>query len=283
MSGPRHRRGQAAVIGTTERGVAGAVSRHAMHGRPYPEPLPASALGGGAAAGPMPMLRAATGHVTGTGTRRGAKVLRITAGVGRDLVLLMIVVAAVHTDAITFPCIAPLLGPTIPSAPSREPSPARSRTPDGGPQNPPQRLTIRGGDLAASKTPRTQSDYTDSSGIGSAEESSIGDVAQKLAAMTIPRAHQVLNTGTRVMLRFRINYSTRWGENVIIVGSTEELGDVQDASEDEVRSAIAAGKGKVMRYIADGNWEFATLMPSAPTQVFCLPISVSAMAAHHCL
>ena len=101
--------------------------------------------------------------------------------------------------------------------------------------------------------------------------------------MTIPRAHQVLNTGTRVMLRFRINYSTRWGENVIIVGSTEELGDVQDASEDEVRSAIAAGKGKVMRYIADGNWEFATLMPSAPTQVFCLPISVSAMAAHHCL
>ena len=35
----------------------------------------------------------------------------------------------------------------------------------------------------------------------------------------------------------------------------------------QVRKAIAAGKGKVMRYIADGNWEFATLMGSAPTEV----------------
>jgi hypothetical protein len=44
-------------------------------------------------------------------------------------------------------------GPTIPSAPSREPSPARSRTPDdsdSGSLLPLNRLTIRGGDLQVS-------------------------------------------------------------------------------------------------------------------------------------
>ena len=178
-------------------------------------------------------------------------------------VLLWMVAAAGTADAITFPCIAPLLGPTIPSAPSREPSPARSRTPDGG-QN--LRLTIRGGDLAAAKTPRARSESGGDS-TGSETDSSLGEVSDKLRALTIPKRRPVISTGTRVMVRFRINYSTRWGENVILVGSTEELGNVQEPTEDEVRKAIAAGKGKVMRYIADGNWEFATLMASAPTEV----------------
>lgn len=195
----------------------------------------------------------------------GTKVLRTTPGLGRGLVLLMTVVAAVHTtDAITFPCIAPLLGPTIPSAPSREPSPARSRTPDGGDDTP--RLTLRGGDLAASKTPRARSD-SGADSTGSEADSTMGDVFQKLKALSMPVHRPVVSTGTRVMVRFRINYSTRWGENVMIVGSTDELGGVQDPTEDEVRNAIAAGKGKVMRYIADGNWEFATMMASAPTEV----------------
>jgi len=182
----------------------------------------------------------------------------------RGLALLVLAVAAVRTtDAITFPCIAPQLGPTIPSAPSREPSPARSRTPDSGQQN--LRLTIRGGDLAASKTPRARSD----SGVGDStgsDDSSLAYVSDKLKALAVPM-RPAGSTGTKIMVRFRINYSTRWGENVILVGSTDELGGVQDPTEDEVRKAIAAGKGKVMRYIADGNWEFATMMPSAPTEV----------------
>jgi hypothetical protein len=182
----------------------------------------------------------------------------------QGVMLLLVAAAAVRrADAITFPCIAPLLGPTIPSAPSREPSPARSRTPDGG-QN--LRLTIRGGDLAAAKTPRARSESGGDS-TGSETDSSLCDVSDKLKALSLPNRRAVVSTGTRVMVRFRINYSTRWGENVILVGSTEELGGVQDPTEDEVRKAIAAGKGKVMRYIADGNWEFATLMASAPTEV----------------
>lgn len=191
--------------------------------------------------------------------------LRTTPGLRRGLVLLVVVVAAVHiTDAITFPCIAPLLGPTIPSAPSREPSPARSRTPDGDDDNP--RLTLRGGDLAASKTPRARSESGGDS-TGSETDSIYGDVFHKLKALSMPVPRSLLSTGTKVMVRFRINYSTRWGENVMIIGSTEELGGVQNPTEDEVRKAVAAGKGRVMRYIADGNWEFATMMASAPTEV----------------
>ena len=95
------------------------------------------------------------------------------------------------------------------------------------------------------------------------------DVSQRLKSVAMPMhpMRPVVTTGTRAMVRFRINYSTRWGENVIIVGSTDELGGLQDPTEDEVRVAIAAGKGKVMRYIADGNWEYATLMSSAPTEI----------------
>eukprot|EP00291_Cryptomonas_curvata_P020523 CAMPEP_0172159104 /NCGR_PEP_ID=MMETSP1050-20130122/4770_1 /TAXON_ID=233186 /ORGANISM="Cryptomonas curvata, Strain CCAP979/52" /LENGTH=78 /DNA_ID=CAMNT_0012828625 /DNA_START=416 /DNA_END=648 /DNA_ORIENTATION=+ len=63
---------------------------------------------------------------------------------------------SVTIESITFPCISPLLGPTIPSAPSREPSPARSRTPDDDPFE--LRLTIRGGDLQVSRTPRARSE-----------------------------------------------------------------------------------------------------------------------------
>ena len=159
---------------------------------------------------------------------------------GRGLVLLLVAAAVLHTaDAITFPCIAPLLGPTIPSAPSREPSPARSRTPDAGQEG--LCLSIRGGDLAATKTPRTRSDSgADSTGSDLVSgDSSLGDVSAKLKAMSIPMHRPVVSTGTRVMLRFRINYSTRWGENVIIVGSTEELGGVQDTTEEEVCVCMA--------------------------------------------
>jgi len=183
-------------------------------------------------------------------------------GCARGLALLMLAVAVVRTtDAITFPCIAPLLGPTIPSAPSREPSPARGGA-DNGQQN--LRLTIRGGDLAASKTPRARSD-SGTSDTGS-DDSSLVYVSDKLKALSVPMRPGI-STGAKIMVRFRINYSTRWGENVILVGSTEELGGVQEPTEGEVRKCIAGGKGKVMRYIADGNWEFATMMPSAPTEV----------------
>ncbi len=66
------------------------------------------------------------------------------------LVLVALFNSMSTTDSITFPCISPLLGPTIPSAPSREPSPARSRTPDDDPFE--FRLTIRGGDLQVMST-----------------------------------------------------------------------------------------------------------------------------------
>mmetsp|Transcript_57241 Transcript_57241/g.134771 ORF Transcript_57241/g.134771 Transcript_57241/m.134771 type:complete len:1162 (+) Transcript_57241:381-3866(+) len=161
--------------------------------------------------------------------------------------------------AITFPCVAPLLGPTIPSAPSREPSPARSRTPDDDPQS--LRLTIRGGDLAVSKTPRARSE----SGVDSTSDEPAYDLSGKLRMSGTPG--RPLSTGMKVMMRFRINYSTRWGENVMVIGSTKELGGLPYPSEAETRRAIAAGKGKVMRYIADGNWEFVTVMDSAPPEM----------------
>lgn len=49
----------------------------------------------------------------------------------------------------------------------------------------------------------------------------------------------------RVTARFRVNYSTRWGENVVILGSTDELGGLTNPTEAEARRAIASGKGKV--------------------------------------
>ena len=49
--------------------------------------------------------------------------------------------------------------------------------------------------------------------------------------------------------------------------STEELGALSNPTEAEARRAIASGKGKVMRYVADGNWEFVTVLDSAPSEI----------------
>jgi hypothetical protein len=76
----------------------------------------------------------------GSAGRRGALIPNVTI-----VLIILIFSLSSHVESITFPCISPLLGPTIPSAPSREPSPARSRTPDDDPFE--LRLTIRGGDL----------------------------------------------------------------------------------------------------------------------------------------
>eukprot|EP00960_Hanusia_phi_P017683 520848-Hanusia_phi.AAC.1 len=168
------------------------------------------------------------------------------------------------TDSITFPCIAPLLGPTIPSAPSREPSPARSRTPED-PMDMQLRLTIRGGDLAVSKTPRARSESGVGDSTGSDTDCTLLDVSSKMRVMSSVPGNRPTTSGMKIAVKFRINYSTRWGENVIILGSTEELGGISNPSEAETRRAIAMGKGKVMRYIANGDWEYVTVMHPAPT------------------
>jgi len=185
----------------------------------------------------------------------------------RRLVLVTILILSTTisvTDCITFPCIAPLLGPTIPSAPSREPSPARSRTPED-PMDMQLRLTIRGGDLAVSKTPRARSESGVGDSTGSETDSTLLDVSSKMRVMSSVPGNRPITTGMKIAVKFRINYSTRWGENVIIVGSTDELGGISNPSEAETRRAIAMGKGKVMRYIANGDWEYVTVMHPAPT------------------
>ncbi|EKX43937.1 hypothetical protein GUITHDRAFT_163686 [Guillardia theta CCMP2712] len=127
------------------------------------------------------------------------------------------------------------------------------------------RLTIRGGDLAVSKTPRARSESGVGDSTGSETDSTLLDVSSKMRVMSSVPGNRPITTGMKIAVKFRINYSTRWGENVIIVGSTDELGGISNPSEAETRRAIAMGKGKVMRYIANGDWEYVTVMHPAPT------------------
>eukprot|EP00292_Cryptomonas_paramecium_P010335 CAMPEP_0113674680 /NCGR_PEP_ID=MMETSP0038_2-20120614/7565_1 /TAXON_ID=2898 /ORGANISM="Cryptomonas paramecium" /LENGTH=271 /DNA_ID=CAMNT_0000591311 /DNA_START=420 /DNA_END=1233 /DNA_ORIENTATION=+ /assembly_acc=CAM_ASM_000170 len=129
------------------------------------------------------------------------------------------------------------------------------------------RLTIRGGDLQ-SRTPRARSE----SGVDSSasEEAAFAEATRLRGifagagsgGLSVPKQLQM-----RLVLRFRINYSTRWGENMMILGSTEELGGLGSLTEADARKAITANKGKVMRYISDGNWEFVSVLDSPPTEM----------------
>jgi 4-alpha-glucanotransferase len=58
----------------------------------------------------------------------------------------------------------------------------------------------------------------------------------------------------KTLLRFRINYKTRFGENVVLVGNLPDFGEVLETSVTNCVNAAAAGKGARMAYISDDNW-----------------------------
>jgi hypothetical protein len=83
----------------------------------------------------------------------------------------------------------------------------------------------------------------DKQNIISPHHSHVVGAAYVFVLMFAPTAAQTLPV--KVIARFRVNYSTKWGENLVILGSTEELGGLVNPSESEARKAIATGKGKV--------------------------------------
>mmetsp|Transcript_47019 Transcript_47019/g.114557 ORF Transcript_47019/g.114557 Transcript_47019/m.114557 type:complete len:1100 (+) Transcript_47019:8-3307(+) len=204
----------------------------------------------------------------------------MAAGWRRSLLLLALLSSI---QAIHFPCITPHPDDKVSRSSSHDASRdsslprSRSRTPDSSDTIAvPQPLSrMRGGDTTEKPTSSTNGNSNNAvskvlrsprarseSGIDSWEDSSIFDAIGRHRFPSNPPQLDM-----RVVVRFRVNYSTRWGENVVIVGSTEELGGMVNPSESMVRRALGQSKGKVMRYVADGNWEFVTVLDSAPTEI----------------
>jgi len=91
------------------------------------------------------------------------------------------------------------------------------------------------------------------------------------AAAAKPPTASVVSTETtasgtvKVVLRFRTNYKTRFGENMVIVGSLAEFGEVEVPSATNVKKAAWEGKGARMQYIADDDWGLDMAVELDPT------------------
>lgn len=58
----------------------------------------------------------------------------------------------------------------------------------------------------------------------------------------------------KTLLSFRINYKTRFGENLVLVGNLPDFGEVDDVTVTNCALAAGQGKGARMAYISDDNW-----------------------------
>jgi len=86
--------------------------------------------------------------------------------------------------------------------------------------------------------------------------SSVGKAAVKVVSQD--------QTSVKVVLRFRTNYKTRFGENVIIVGSLAELGGVETPTVTDVQKAAESGKGARMQYIKNDDWGLDMALELSP-------------------
>eukprot|EP00291_Cryptomonas_curvata_P006355 CAMPEP_0172190552 /NCGR_PEP_ID=MMETSP1050-20130122/23181_1 /TAXON_ID=233186 /ORGANISM="Cryptomonas curvata, Strain CCAP979/52" /LENGTH=145 /DNA_ID=CAMNT_0012865447 /DNA_START=89 /DNA_END=523 /DNA_ORIENTATION=+ len=66
--------------------------------------------------------------------------------------------------------------------------------------------------------------------------------------------HVTSAVSVKVLLRFRMNYKTQYGENLVLLGSLSEFGNLEEPTASEVLAAAAAGKGARMRYINNDDW-----------------------------
>ena len=74
-------------------------------------------------------------------------------------------------------------------------------------------------------------------------------------------AQEAQASGTvKVVLRFRTNYQTRFGENMVIIGSLAEFGEVLLPSGTNCRNAAWQGKGARMQYIDNDDWFSPSVM-----------------------
>jgi hypothetical protein len=74
-------------------------------------------------------------------------------------------------------------------------------------------------------------------------------------------AQEAQASGTvKVVLRFRTNYQTRFGENMVIIGSLAEFGEVLLPSGTNCRDAAWQGKGARMQYIDNDDWFSLSVM-----------------------
>ena len=112
-----------------------------------------------------------------------------------------------------------------------------------------------------------------SAGAGSAMPRSVrrnlalrgGADAAAAVKPAVVSAEMTASGTVKVVLRFRTNYKTRFGENMVIVGSLAEFGEVLEPSATNVKHAAWEGKGARMQYIADDDWGLDMAVELDPT------------------
>lgn len=81
-----------------------------------------------------------------------------------------------------------------------------------------------------------------------------GQAAPPTVKVEEPGQHLSEAGSVTVVLRFRTFYKTRYGENVVIVGSLPVFGDVFNPTATETIKAAEQGKGARLQYLADDEW-----------------------------